>query len=88
MKDYNNDNFHIYANTSDDFQKRADVFEIQSRWVTSESINNIPRAYFSKRKTLGNSLDAGGGTGYLISLLVEKVPARSVTIVDISKKCL
>lgn len=73
---------------SEDFQKRAYSFEIQSRWVTSESINVTPYNYLSRRGTMGDVLDAGGGTGYLSSYLSKKIPASSLTIVDVSKNML
>lgn len=73
---------------SEDFQKRAYSFEFQSRWVTSESINITPYNYLSRRPTMGDVLDAGGGTGYLSSYLLKKIPASSFTIVDVSKNML
>ena len=37
---------------------------------------------------MGNTLDAGGGTGYLSSYLLKKIPASSITIVDASQNML
>lgn len=74
--------------SQEDFEKRADSFEKLSRWVTSDSINNIPFYYLSRRTTMGNVLDAGGGTGYLAHYLMNRLPLSSLTIVDASQKML
>ena len=76
------------ASVSEDFQKRACSYEAQSRWITSDSINIIPYHYLSRRPTIGETLDAGGGTGYLSSFLLKKIPASSLTIVDASENML
>lgn len=76
------------VSASEDFQKRACSYELQSRWVTSTSINTIPYNYLSRRSSMGDALDAGGGTGYLSSFLLKKIPASSLTIVDASKNML
>ena len=72
----------------EDFEKRAASFEKLSRWVTSKSINDIPCCYLSRRSTMGNVLDAGGGTGYLAQYLMNRLSISSLTIVDASKNML
>lgn len=76
------------TNMSVDFQQRACTFENYSRWVTSESINDTPYHFLSQRSTMGDILDAGGGTGYLSSFLLERISATSLTIVDASENML
>ncbi len=71
-----------------DFQKRAPEYEHNSRWVTSDSINNVPYTYLCLRKSLGRLLDAGGGTGYLSWFLSSKLPSDSITILDASSNML
>ena len=76
------------SDASNDFQRRACFYEDKSRWVTDPSINNVPYTFLESRATLGDMLDAGGGTGYLSSFLTNRLPASSVTIVDASKNML
>lgn len=68
----------------DDFQKRAEYFDNQSRWVMDEKINYIPYKYLSYKSSLGSLLDAGGGTGFLSYYLSNKIDTSSITIVDSS----
>lgn len=78
----------IDENALKDFQKRADAFEINSRWVTSDEINTVPFRYLSSRATLGELLDAGGGTGFLAYFLSNRLPYNTISVVDISKNML
>lgn len=74
-----------------DFQKRAEKFEEHSRWVTDESINNVPKEFFEQHKiSMGDILDAGGGTGYLVSYLFKHMQSKpkSISLVDISRNML
>lgn len=71
-----------------DFQIRAKNYEIQSKWVTDNKINNVPYIFFKKKNNLGNILDVGGGTGFLSQYLSDKIPYTSITIVDSSTNML
>lgn len=76
------------SKAANDFQKRAGSFENKSRWVTDPDINAVPYTYLLRKQSLGDMLDAGGGTGYLSWFLAEKIPANSITIVDASRNML
>lgn len=71
-----------------DFQQRANSFDDSSKWVKSDIINSIPYQYLSCRNTLGDLLDAGGGTGFLPYYLSRRMSASSITIIDSSENML
>lgn len=72
-----------------DFQKRAQEFESHSKWVSDEEICNVPRNFF-QGKSIGNLLDAGGGTGYLSWYLYQNLKNKieKISLVDISQNML
>lgn len=72
------------ATSSVDFAIRANSYENQSRWVKDKIINDIPKKYLEILDDLGDVLDAGGGTGYLSTYILEDAKFRSLTIVDAS----
>lgn len=72
------------ATATQDFQKRAMSYEDNSRWVKDDIINYIPYKFLCHKRTLGNLLDAGGGTGYLPYYLTSKIPAESISVIDAS----
>lgn len=72
----------------DDFQKRAKYFDNKSKWVMDYSINYTAYKYLSCKNSLGDVLDAGGGTGFLSYYLSNKIALSSMTIVDSSDNML
>ena len=74
-----------------DFQKRAKQFENHSKWVMDEGLNSVPKDFFDRHKiSMGDLLDAGGGTGYLTSYLFKHLESKpkSILLVDISRNML
>jgi len=54
------------SSTQNDFQKRAEKYETNSRWVTDYAINSVPIDFFDTNNyKVDNIVDLGGGTGYL-----------------------
>ena len=75
-------------NANEDFQKRAENFEKESKWITDERINAVPLKFLSTKNNMGNLLDAGGGTGYLSHFLSQTIDCNSISLVDESKNML
>lgn len=71
-----------------DFQKRAKNYEEDSKWVKDNIINDVPYKFLSSKDSLGNILDVGGGTGYLLYYLAKRMPFSKITIVDVSENML
>ena len=77
-------NYYQSGSVISDFRKRAKDYEKKSRFTADEDILNIPLKYLLSKKTAGNLLDAGGGTGYLSHFLSKHIEFESVYLVDIS----
>lgn len=71
-----------------DFQIRAKRFENDSFWVKNNEVNSVPLTFLSPSETLGDLLDAGGGTGYLSYFLSTKFNCESISLVDSSSSML
>lgn len=71
-----------------DFQIRAKNYEFQSKWVTDNKINSVPYDFLKNKNNLGNILDVGSGTGFLLQYLSDRIPYSSITIVDLSANML
>jgi len=71
-----------------DFERRAETFEMDSKWVKNEEINNTPLEFLSCRRAIDDLLDAGGGTGYLSYFLSIYLPIARIYLVDTSKNML
>ena len=71
-----------------DFEKRAHSYEYDSKWITSEAINSIPRFYLSSLGSYGDLLDVGGGTGFLSQYLRKQFAFHSITVLDMSPSML
>lgn len=76
-------NYNQNGNVKSDFRERAKNYESHSKWVTDEDVINIPLKYLLPKKTMGNLLDAGGGTGYLSCFLTKHIEFDSISLVDI-----
>ena len=76
-------NYYRSGGVISDFQKRAKNYEKKSRFVADEDILSVPLKYLLSRKTAGNLLDAGGGTGYLSHFLSKHIEFESIYLVDI-----
>ena len=76
-------NYYQSGSVIDDFKKRAKNYEKQSRFVADENILDIPLKYLLSKMTVGNLLDAGGGTGYLSHFLSKHIKFESIHLVDI-----
>ena len=66
------------------FNNRAGTYEKCSTWVSDIATNSVPLKFLSRRKNLGNLLDAGAGTGFLSHLLTSEFPFNSIYLVDSS----
>lgn len=84
----NNASTFYKTDATKDFQIRADDYETKSRWVKDEEINQIACSLLAGKKTLGDLLDAGGGTCFLPFILSQKFLISSITIVDASQHML
>ena len=76
-------NYNQNGSVISDFQKRAKNYENQSRFVADEDVISIPLKYLLSKKTVGNLLDAGGGTGYLSHFLSKHIEFDAIYLVDI-----
>ena len=81
------------SSAQNDFQKRAEKFETNSRWVTDNAINSVPIDFFGTNKyKVDNIVDLGGGTGYLTysfyqnDILRDKI--KNIVLVDKSNNML
>ena len=81
------------SSAQNDFQKRAEKFESNSRWVTDDNINSVPVDFFAKKEyKVDNIVDLGGCTGYLSysfyqnDILRNKI--KNIVLVDKSNNML